>query len=56
MLTLENSLPNDPNLLNTESVAYSLQLRHPRECAVQIFNHGLKILKNFPNTLRSSPY
>jgi 3-hydroxyacyl-[acyl-carrier-protein] dehydratase len=25
-------------------------------CAVQIFNHELKILKNFPNTLRSSPY
>ena len=25
-------------------------------CAVQIFNHELKILKNFPNTLRSSAY
>jgi len=25
-------------------------------CAVQIFNHGWKILKNFTNTLRSSPY
>ena len=27
-----------------------------RTCAVQIFNHELKTLKNFPNTLRSSPY